>query len=146
MKPHLLAFVVCGSSLATAAGQVRSAASNGKTFTGNCSAPNAGQTAWFDPCVYLLRSNSIQMPKPLQTADPEYSEFARQNKISGTVVLAVAVNASGTVDALKVVRSLEPTLDQDAAEAIRKWRFVAATYRGKSVPVQIEVSVDFRTY
>jgi len=58
-------------------------------------------------------------------------------------VLAVALNAAGTVDAVRVVRSLEPSLDQNAVDAVRAWIFTSATKDGKPVPVQFEVSVGF---
>ena len=67
-------------------------------------------------------------------------------KIKGTVLLAVAINAGGTVDAVKVVCSLEPSLDQNAVDAVRQWKFTPATKDGEPVPVQIEVSVGFRLY
>lgn len=62
------------------------------------------------------------------------------------VMLAVAINASGTVDRIKVVQPLEPGLDQKAVEAVQQWKFSPATKDGKPVAVQIPVSVGFRLY
>ena len=82
----------------------------------------------------------------MSTPDPSYSEVARKAKIKGTVVLAVAVNSGGSVDAVRVVHSLEPSLDQNAVDAVRQWQFTSATKDGKPVPVQFEVEVGFRLY
>ncbi len=60
-------------------------------------------------------------------------------------MLAVAINAEGTVDAVKVVCSLEPGLDRMPPDAAKHWKFTPATKDGKPVPVQIEVSTNFRT-
>jgi TonB family protein len=111
-----------------------------------CSSPPAGETASFDTCLYLPRGNGVKLGRPLSAPDPEYSEFARQHKIKGTVFLAVAINATGGVDAVKVVHSLEPSLDQKAMEAVRQWKFNLATKDGKPVAVQIELTVGFDLY
>lgn len=104
------------------------------------------KTAWFDPSQYPQRDDSVKIGRPTSTPDPEYSEPARKAKIQGTVMLALAINAEGTVNAVKVVCSLEPGLDQNAADAAKKWKFTPAIKDGKPVPIQIEVSTTFRTY
>lgn len=82
----------------------------------------------------------------LYAPNPQYSEPGRQGKIKGTVLLALAVNAGGTVDAVKIVRSLEPSLDQNAIAAVKTWKFTPATKDDKPVAVQIEVAVKFDLY
>jgi TonB family protein len=73
----------------------------------------------------------------------EYAESARRAKITVQVVLSVAINATGVVDAVQVVKPLEPSLDQNAVEAINKWRFTPATKDGKPVAVQMKVEVGY---
>lgn len=101
---------------------------------------------WFDTGQYLPRGNGVKLGRPYFAPDPEYSEYARQKKIAGTVLLALAVNAGGTVDTVKVVRSLEPSLDQEAVDAVKLWKFTPATRDGKAVAIQIPVSVGFSLY
>jgi TonB family protein len=86
------------------------------------------------------------MARPFHTPDPEYAESALRAKIQGTVQLAVAINATGAVDAVRVVKALEPGLDQNAVTAINMWRFTPATKDGKPVPVQTEIEVEYRLY
>jgi TonB family protein len=113
---------------------------------GPCPETVDSKTAWFDSNQYLLHNGGVMLGRATSIPDPEYSESARKAKIQGTVLLALAINADGTVDAVKVVCSLEPGLDQNAADAARKWKFTPATKDGKPVPIQIEVSVGYRLY
>ncbi len=116
------------------------------TLSRNCPSPPHGGTAWFDTCEYLPIGNGVSPGRPVATPDPQYSEAARQAKIKGTVVLAAAVNAAGIVEQVRVVHSLEPSLDASAADAVKRWRFTPATKAGKPVPVQFEVTVGFNMY
>jgi outer membrane biosynthesis protein TonB len=65
------------------------------------------QTAWFDASQYLLRGNGVKLGRAVSPPDPQYSDSARKAKITGTVLLAIAIDAAGTVTAARVVCSLE---------------------------------------
>jgi len=149
MKLRVAALLLCGLCLAAAAtGQLRPVAltTQNPSLKSTCLSPGEGKTAWFDTCVYVPEGNGIKYRHPLHMPDPEYSEAARKAKITGTVVLAVAMNAGDTVDAVKVIRPLEPGLDQNAVDAVKQWKFTSATKDGKLVAVQIDVEVGFRLY
>jgi TonB family protein len=47
---------------------------------------------------------------------------------------------------IKVVKSLEPSLDANAIEAVRKWKFEPATKDEKTVAVFMIVEVDYRLH
>jgi TonB family protein len=146
MKLRLTALLACGLCLAMAAiGQQQPFASP-PTIKGPCPDTVDSKTAWFDPSLYPLLGDGVKVGRAFYHPDPDYSESARQTKTMGTVLLAVAINASGTVDAVKVVCKLEPGLDQNAADAVKQWKFTPATKDGEPVPVQIEVSVGYRLY
>lgn len=108
-----------------------------------CPKPPYGGTAWFDTCAYLPIGNGVKTAQVLAAPDPEYSEAARRAKITGQLELAVALNADGKIDGIKVVHSLEPGLDANAVAAVRKWQFTPATKDGEPVPVQFLVQVGF---
>jgi len=110
-----------------------------------CPFPPEGKT-WFDTSVYLPLGNGVKVGRAVSAPDPEYAESARQKKIQGCVLLAVAINAAGTVDVVKVLQPLEPGLDQKAVAAVQHWKFTPATKDGTPVAVQIPVSVGFRLY
>ena len=83
-------------------------------------------------------------PRPIFTPDPEYSDDARKHRVHGEVVLAVTVEADGTTSNIKVEESLKPDLDQNAIDAVKRWKFEPATKDGRPVAVSIHVNVSFR--
>jgi TonB family protein len=87
---------------------------------------------------------SVTSPALIAKVEPEYSEEARKAKIAGTVLLFIVVNPDGRASNLRVVRSLEPSLDQKAIEAVAKWRFRPGAKDGMPVPVQATIEVNFR--
>jgi TonB family protein len=91
----------------------------------------------------IPRKNSTK-PALISKTEPEYSEEARKAKVQGTVVLSIVVTASGQVSTVRVVRSLGLGLDERAIEAVRQWKFRAATVDGKFVATQALVEVNFR--
>ncbi len=143
MKVRLAPLVLCVLCLVTVAAAQSPPASPSKA---PCRDIPESKTAWFDPNLYLLHSNGVKLGRPVSAPDPPYAESARQAQIQGTVLLAVAINAGGVVNAVRVVCSLEPGLDQNAVDAVKQWKFTHATKDGNPVPVQIEVSVGYRLY
>jgi protein TonB len=93
--------------------------------------------------VYEI-GNGVTVPKGTYTPNPEFSEKARKKKINGTVVVAMIVTAEGRVREVKVIKSLEESLDKQAIAAVRTWRFEPATKDGKPVAVHVKAEVDFR--
>jgi periplasmic protein TonB len=89
--------------------------------------------------VYPVGSG-ITSPQVVRQVNPGYTEAAKKAGIQGTVPLECVVLPNGTVADVKVVRSLEPGLDENAVKALRKWTFKPGTKDGK--PVAVKVSVD----
>lgn len=83
-------------------------------------------------------------PTLISKTEPEYSEEARKAKVQGTVVLSIVVSAWGQVSNIRVLRSLGLGLDERAIDAVRQWKFRAATVDGKPAPAQAVVEVNFR--
>lgn len=150
MKLQLAAIVATVLSLAsTVVGQLHSAPSSPSSAqrqASECPFPPEDKIAQFDTSLYLPRGNGVKLGRAVSAPDPEYAESARQKKITGCVMLAIAISASGTVDMVKVVQPLEPGLDQKAVEAVQQWKFTPATKDGEPVAVQIPVSVGYRLY
>jgi TonB family protein len=92
------------------------------------------------------RAAGVRPPKVLASPDPEYPWAAQRRGIQGTVRLAVAINKNGGIDKVKVVRRLDPDLDQAAVNAITQWRFAPAEKDGEAVPFQILVEVSWGAY
>ncbi|MCI0354874.1 MAG: energy transducer TonB, partial [Acidobacteria bacterium] len=82
----------------------------------------------------------------IKAPDPEYSTAAREAGIQGTVFLWVVVCADGRVGRIRVERSLDEDLDQNAVRTVRQWRFRPALKDGKPVAVQVNIEVNFRLF
>lgn len=85
----------------------------------------------------------VTLPEGVDMPDPEYTDRARKKKLTGVVVLEVIVTPEGNVGDVKVVRLLEPGLDQKAVDAVRRWKFRPGTREGQPVAVQINVEISF---
>jgi TonB family protein len=85
-------------------------------------------------------------PRIVYQTEPEFSEHARKKKIQGTVYLALFVGTDGSVRDVKVERSLEKSLDQQAIAAAKLWKFEPALKDEQPVAVQVKIEMSFRLY
>jgi protein TonB len=75
----------------------------------------------------------------------QYPEKAMKNGIRGRVVCQLTINADGSVSDVKVMRSVERSLDNEAVRIIKsmpKWE--PAMQKGQLVGVKYTVSVNFK--
>jgi protein TonB len=84
-----------------------------------------------------------EAPVPIHRPAPEYPAWARENGITGKVLLRVLVDQQGSVRRIAVVRGVKG-LTEAAQDALREWRFRPATDRGRPVAVWVEIPVEFR--
>jgi TonB family protein len=54
------------------------------------------------------------------------------------------IGTDGQVQHVKVVTSLEPTLDANAVEAVKKWKFAPAKKDGRPVAISMNLEIDFK--
>lgn len=82
--------------------------------------------------------------KKVSTETPAYPEAARQQRISGSVVLVVDVAEDGSVASAEVERS-EPAgvFDEAALSAVANWKFEPAIKDGKAVAARVRVPIAF---
>jgi TonB family protein len=104
-----------------------------------------GYGGGFGGGVYRV-GGGVSAPRIIYDPDPLYSEEARKAKYQGTVVLWAVIGSNGRPQELRVARALGLGLDQQAIEAVRKWRFEPAMKDGHPVAVQINIEVNFRLY
>ena len=88
----------------------------------------------------------VQPPQLIYSVDPEFSDEARKAKYQGTSVVALIVDANGLPRNIRILRALGMGLDQKAMEAVKQYRFKPAYYKGRPVPVEIDIEVDFHIY
>jgi TonB family protein len=88
--------------------------------------------------------NGVSPPTLIARVDPEYSEEARSAKLSGSVLLSIIVDTEGHARDIRVTRSLGMGLDENAVEAVEKWKFKPGVKDGAPVNTRAMVEVNFR--
>ena len=85
----------------------------------------------------------VSPPTILSRIEPVYSEEARKAKYQGVVVLSAIVRKDGSIEIVKVIRSLGLGLDENAIAALKRWRFRPGMKGGKPVDVALNIEVNF---
>jgi TonB family protein len=91
-------------------------------------------------------SQAEQRARLLFKPEPQYTEEARINQITGTVVLRVIFSSSGEVDQIRALRTLPFGLTERAIAAARQIRFVPAMKNGRPVSVFMQLEYNFNLY
>jgi TonB family protein len=86
---------------------------------------------------------SLVKPVLIEKVVPKYPEDAREEKVSGEVVIEAYVGADGKVLEAKAIKDPDPRLAQAALEAFKEWKFKPATVKGKPVKAKMTVTVNF---
>ena len=77
--------------------------------------------------------------------EPTYPPASRRASEEGTVRLKVLVDEAGRPKDIQIATSSGFTrLDEAAKQAVRRWKFVAATDGAKAISVWTQVSITFR--
>jgi TonB family protein len=82
----------------------------------------------------------------LSRPEPQYTEEARKNQVSGTVVLRAVFSSSGQVTNIRAVSGLPYGLTERAIAAAREIRFSPATKAGHAVSQYIQIEYNFNLY
>jgi TonB family protein len=83
-------------------------------------------------------------PEEIDRVVPRYPSAARRAGTEGRVVVRGIVRRDGTIDNVEVIRDLPYGLGDAARQAVSRWRFRPATYRGEPIDVYYTVTVNFR--
>lgn len=78
--------------------------------------------------------------------EPQYTEDARKNQITGTVVLKVVFASNGSVTNIRTVSGLPYGLTERAIAAARQIKFVPATKDGHQVSMWMQLEYNFNLY
>lgn len=87
-----------------------------------------------------------QRARLLFKPEPQYTEEARRNQITGTVVLRVVFSSAGQVVQIRAVRTLPFGLTERAVVAARQIKFVPAMKGGRPVSVHMQLEYNFNLY
>jgi protein TonB len=78
--------------------------------------------------------------------EPQYTEEARRNQVTGTVVLRAVFSAGGAVTNIKAIKGLPDGLTEKAIAAARQIKFVPAQKDGRNVSQYIQIEYNFNLY
>ncbi len=87
-----------------------------------------------------------QRARVLFKPEPTYTEDARRNQITGTVMLRVVFASNGDVVQIRAVRTLPYGLTERAIAAARQIKFVPAVKGGHPVSVFMQLEYNFNLY
>jgi TonB family protein len=99
-----------------------------------------------DPNRIIPASMAAQRARVLSKPEPQYTEEARRNQISGTVVLRVVFSRSGEVTNIRAIHTLPFGLTEKAIAAARQIRFLPAIQDNRPVSVYMQLEYNFNLY
>ena len=101
------------------------------------------------PFVVVTRSSDAEarskftQPRVTFQARPDYPWTMRANGMRGEVLVDFVVDHEGRVRNAHAVRSLNPSFDDSAVDAVEKWRFEPGRAGEKPVSTQMQVPIVF---
>lgn len=89
-------------------------------------------------------SDLDRKPQLVNRIQPVYPHEARRKEINGKVILRFVVDRDGNVRNVRVVRAEpEGLFEENAREAVRKWRFKPGYFSGEPVNTRVTVPITF---
>ncbi|HEY6388758.1 MAG TPA: energy transducer TonB [Candidatus Acidoferrum sp.] len=95
----------------------------------------------------VLAPTQPTYPDALQYSPPQitlatFANYPAASVVQGTVVLDLTVGRGGQPKQVRVINDVQP-LTQQAINAIKTWRFNAATIKGQPIPASIVIAFVF---
>ena len=85
-----------------------------------------------------------KLPQPTRRVSPRYPSSAREKGVTGFVSFSIVVDQQGNITSSKVIESNPPgVFDYAATEAIKKWKFTPALYKGEPQAVKVNQIIRF---
>ena len=85
----------------------------------------------------------VSPPRCISCPNPRYTEAARQYRHEGKTVLWAVLSESGRVESITIAKPLGMGLDEEAVEAVQKWRFEPARRNGEPIATRFTLEVNF---
>lgn len=118
----------------------------GRKDLGCCGPGGSSGDNPFDPNKIYPPPQVSERARVLAKPEPQYTEEARRNAVTGTVVLRVVFARTGEVTNIRAVQSLPFGLTERAIAAARQIRFRPATKDGQPVNVSMQLEYNFNLY
>jgi protein TonB len=95
------------------------------------------------PAQKIVRVGAgVREPRRIAGGPPEYPLMARNAHVQGTVILEAVINDRGTIERVKVLRSVT-LLDAAAIAAVQNWRYTPTLLNGAPVSVLMTITINF---
>jgi TonB family protein len=91
----------------------------------------------------VARPRLTRPPKLAKFVEAPYPDAEKSSGRTASVVVQIAISATGTVDAVKVIESAGPAFDEAALAAIRQFLFEPAEVNNRPAPIRINYRYDF---
>jgi protein TonB len=95
------------------------------------------------PAAVVPVGGDVKPAHLISSVPPAYPALAKTQHVAGDVRVDALVDVTGRVTTMKVV-SGPSLLHQAAMDALRQWKYRAATLDGKAVPMHLTVTIQFR--
>jgi protein TonB len=102
-----------------------------------------GKTPYTGPNTVYTVADDVSVPRLIHSVEEEYTEAARNAKISGIVLVNLIVEPNGNPSHTRVVRGLGMGLDEKAIQAVQQYKFKPGMKNGKPVRVELNISLNF---
>jgi TonB family protein len=130
----------CGGAGCSGTGQSVSSGGGGGMGRSESELPIDDPNRVFSPREVTQKARILSKP------EPQYTIEARQNDVSGTVILKVVLGADGVVRNIRAISGLPYGLTERAIAAARQIRFSPAMKDGRPVSQSITIEYNFNPY
>jgi TonB family protein len=86
----------------------------------------------------------VKPPRVVKRVDPQYPKEARENRVTGVVILEAVIDKEGRVEQVRALKGIPFGLTEAAMDAVRQWEFEPALKDGVPVTVFFNLTVNFR--
>ncbi len=95
------------------------------------------------PAAPLQVGGEVKQARLISSVSPVYPQLAKNQRLSGDVTIDALIDAHGNVSTMKVI-SGPALLHQSAMDALRQWKYQAATLNGQATPMHLTVTLQFK--
>jgi hypothetical protein len=93
------------------------------------------------------KKTGLVYPKLLSSVEPEFSDEARAfRKFNGSVQVGIRIDKTGAIADEWLIRDLGYGLDEQAAVAVRHYKFAPATFHNVPIETSLFVDVNFEKF
>ena len=91
----------------------------------------------------MSKSSEVLKAQVTERPAPTYTKEARQNQVTGTVIIHCVFTSTAKVTHIQVISGLPYGLTERAVKAAKKIRFIPATKDGHPVSMWMELEYNF---